>query len=344
MMNLHEIKDSANALASQFRARVSMAEAVAVMPTIQPGYSDFWEEVARSIDAGNSLSLSLPKVWPEALVSAVIAGEEAGKMEQVFAHISKTLMIQLSVRKLLMKLIYPAAIGIAGIVVFICIMVFVAPSTARVFRAQNANAITILSMAMESFFKAYWMVVIAGCVTAVIVFFKWASSEEGKETLVEFALGLPYVGVGLTDLFFGLWAEYMAMMAGAGLTTERSILLTQDVLPPSLRLGLVAFERDLSVRNLPLQDAANVALMREDDPRQDWPLFIRRAFIVGSRTGVLDEQFLVVAPELREQGIARVDVAISTASIGATVLAGILVALSFVAIYAPILGAVKTFR
>lgn len=344
MMNLKEIKESASALASQFRGHVPMAEAIVIMPTIQPKYAEYWEAVGRSIDAGNPLSSSLHEIWPEALVSAVIAGEEAGKMEAVFTHIAKAIQIQLDLRKLLMKLVYPAVIGVAGVLVFIGIMVLVAPKTARVFRSMEANPITALSMAMESFFLNYWMVVLAGAVGGAVVAYKWAESQEGKETLLELALSVPYVGLGLKDLYFGLWAEYMAMMAAAGITTDRAILLTLPLMPSSLQGGLAAFERDISVNNLPLEDAANVALMRDDDPRREWPLFIRRALILGDRTGVLDQELLRVAPELVEQGVTKVSRAIDFGNVGATVVAGLLVAMSFLAVYAPIVGAIKTFR
>lgn len=343
-MNLKEIKASASALASNFRGHIPMDEAVRTMVAVQPKYEEYWSDVERSVVAGNPLSQSLPTIWPDALVGAVKAGEESGKMEEVFAHITKATEIQLQLRKLLMKLTYPAGIGLAGVLVFILIMVLVAPNTARSFRAQDSNGITQLAFAMEAVFKPYWMMILAGVAVASVLAFKWATSEEGKGALTEIALQVPYLGPGLRDMYFGLWAEYMAMMSAAGITTDRAILLTVDLMPVSLRDGLVAFERDISVNNLSLEQAANVGALRADDPRQEWPLFIRRAFIVGDRAGDLDGEMQRIAPELIQQGVAKISVSIELGNVGATVLAGLLAASSFAGIYAPIIGAAKSFH
>lgn len=343
-MNLKEIKVSASALASSFRGRIPMDEAVGMMVSVQPKYAEYWADVERSVQAGNSLSQSLPAIWPEALVGAVMAGEESGKMEQVFAHITKATEIQLRLRKLLMKLMYPALISLAGLTVFVLIMVLVAPSTARTFRAQNSNGITQLALAMEAFFKPYWMMVLAALAGGAVIGYKWAISDEGKAAMAEMALQVPYLGPGLRDMYFGLWAEYMAMMSAAGITTDRAILLTVNLMPVSLRDGLVAFERDISVNNLSLEEAANSAMLHADDPRQEWPLFVRRAFIVGDRTGDLDGEMQRIAPELLEQGITKISLSIELANIGATVVAGLLAASSFVGIYGPIIGAAKSFH
>ena len=343
-MNLKQIKESARSLASQFRGNITMADAVRIMPTIQPSYAEYWENVANSIEAGNPLSASLPQVWPEALVSAVVAGEEAGKLEPVFSRITKAVDIQLSLRKQIFKLIYPGVIGTAGILAFIVIMVKVAPNIARTFRATESNAVTSLAMVMESFVLNYWLVILSGIGALLFFLTRWLSTEEGRATVLDIALSVPFLGHGLKDIYFGLWAEYMAMMTEAGIPTNRGVLLTLKVVPESLQGGFVAFERDLSINNLSVQDAASINLLREDDPRQEWPLFVRRALILGAQAGRLDSELQYAGEELVEQGVIKVTAALWTANVVATVFAAFLVAMSFVAVYAPILGSVKTFR
>lgn len=344
MMTLAEIKVAASTLASNCRGRLTMPEAVAMMVTVQPHYADFWREAERSIHAGNPLSTCLPAVWPAALVAAVKAGEESANMEQVFAQISKASEIQQQLRKLLMKLLYPAAIGLAGVVLFFFTMLFVAPNTARSFRAQDANAITQLALSMEALFVPYWPAVLAALVVSLAFGLKWAASTEGKAALSAIGLALPYLGPGLREMYFGIWAHYMAMLCAAGMSTDRAILLTLELMPLPLREGLLVFERDISRNNLALSTAANVASLSEADPRQLWPLFVRRAFIVGDRTGDLAGELQRIAPELIALGVEKISLAIEFGNIAATIIAGVLAASSFVGIYAPIIGAVKTFH
>lgn len=344
MMNLREITDSASDLASHIRCGVPTAEAVGVLAIAQPSYGPFWEDAARKVAAGNPLSDSLGEVWPAPMVSAIKAGEEVGKMDDVFSHVIDTLAIQAAMQRLLRKLIYPGLIALAGLVMFVLIMVFVAPSTARSFRASNANGITRLSLVMESFVLGFWPFIIAGCIGAAVAFYRWATSPAGKNRLIQWALQIPYFEQAVIDLYFGFWARYMAMMTSAGLPTSRAIQVTTPIMPESLRDGLAAFDHDISVRNLPLQDAANTQKMSAGDPRQRWPLFIRRAFITGDRAGSLDTQLLAASPELIRRGTERFEVILRGAEIVATAAAAALVALSFAGIYGPIIGAIKTYH
>lgn len=343
-MTLAEIKVAATTLASNCRARLTMLEAVAMMAKVQPKYTSFWREAERSIHAGNSLSTCLPAVWPAAQVAAVKAGEESGTLEQVFAQISKASEMQLQLKKLLMKLLYPAAISLAGVLLFFFTMVFVAPNTARSFRAQDANAITQLALAMEALLKPYWPVVLVVLALGLALGLKWAFSNEGKAVLVAIGFALPYLGPGLREMYFGLWAHYMALLCATGISTERAILLTLELMPQPLREGLLAFEQDISRNNLALSAAANIASLSAADPRQGWPLFVGRAFLVGDRTGDLAGELQRIAPELLAQGVEKISLSIEIGNLAATMIAGVLAASSFVAIYAPMIGAAKSFH
>lgn len=341
MMNLKQIFESSSALASQFRGNIPMAEAVGVMPSVQPLYAEFWQEVARSIEAGNRLSDSLPTIWPEALVSAVVAGEEAGKMESVMTRITDAVRIQLDLRKALTKMVYPAVIGLAGMTVFLGVMVFVAPKTIKSFKAVNLNLVSQLSLLLEEVVKGYWMVILAGLAAAIVAGVRWGATEEGKNTILEAMLRIPYLGPGLSQLFFGLWAQYMSLMYSAGIALDRAILLTVKVVPESLQEGFLAFERDLTIGNKPVSEAADITRLTLNDPRQEWPLFVRRALVIGDKTGAIDTELSRVSPELVLQGVEKVNRAIFFSNLMATTAAGIMVSMSFVAIYSPILSAMR---
>lgn len=346
MMTLDQIASSASSLASQFRGGVPMNQAVALMADIQPRYAEYWSDVAESIERGNALSKALPDVWPESLVSAVQAGEESGTMEAVFTRITKAIKIQQNLRKSIMKIAYPISIGIVGIVVFIGMMVFVVPNTVKAFGSTKAadNFMTALAMSMDAFFTEYWMIVLGAIATGFVLLAKWAQTEEGKDAILEIGLSIPYLGKGLSELYYGLWAEYMALMTGAGITLIRAVELTAKVVPASMREGFYAFVRDLSVNNLPVNEAVDIKRLAADDPRREWPLFIRKALTLGYVAGATDTELMQVAPELVEQGIEKVERAIFWGNVMATVMAAMLVAMSFFAIYMPIFSAIRTVR
>lgn len=346
MMNLKEIHESARTLASQFRGRVPMPDALQLMASVQPTHEEFWMSAVVSIEAGNPLSASLRGVWPPALVSAVIAGEASGDLESVFSRIVKTVRIQLDLRRTFMKLAYPAGIALAGVVVFINIMVFIVPMTTRAFGSKRGtgNFITEVALAMESFFTNYWMVFFGAVAGGVFLLVRWVKSEQGMSALQDMALGVPKLGDGLVELYFGLWSEYMALMFAAGIAIDRAVVLTVEVMPASLRGGFELFVNDLLINSVTLQQAVDPKRLSADDPRLQWPLFVRSALTSGHNTGEVDVEFMLIAPELVELGVTKVQTFIAIANGAAIAMAASLIGVSFMAIYLPMFAAMQGVR
>lgn len=345
MMTLNEIWEASGSLASQFRAQVEIQDAVGTMSSAQPHYAEFWEEAKVSVEAGNPLSVSLAAVWPDSLVGAVKAAEESGTMEEVFARVTEAVGIQIELRKTMMKLSYPIGIMVVAVLAFIVVMTFAVPMTTRSLGLKaDGNFMTSLAFAMEAFFLNSWVIVVAGVVGAVIFGVKWAQSEEGRKSMMEMGLKLPIVGEGLHLLSFGIWAKYMSLMFSAGIALDRSISLTVGTLPDSRQVGFEAFVRDISTNNYPVSYAANVANFSDDDARHQWPLFIRRAFLVGDKTGRIDDQMNVVAPELIKAGVRRIERGIEVGKVLATAVAGMLISLVLFAVYSPTFSAIRNLH
>lgn len=342
-MNLTEIADCSATLGAQLKAGIPINQATTILATLQPKRAEFWNEAAASIESGSPVSAALAKVWPESLVSAVIAGEQAGKNEEAFSRIESATMLQIELRRQLSKLLYPFAISVVGIVMFIVMMVVVVPMTSKSFTnaAQRNNFFTQLSMVMESFFKPYWPLVLAGVVGGVFLLYRWSQSEEGKQTFMNVGLTVPYLGQGLINLYFGVWAEYVALMIGAGIPTIEALKLTIKVLPERLRGGVEAFERDISAYNIPMSAAADPAKFGVTDPRNEWPLYVSRAFMVGESTGQIDTELARVSPLLVRQGTKELGRAIWVGNLVALILAASLIGMSFAAIYIPIFSAIQ---
>jgi type II secretory pathway component PulF len=119
-------------------------------------------------------------VWPTALVNALKAGEESGKVTDVLSQISESLNLQKTINEALSGLVYPAGVIVAALLNFLGLMVFAVPKTARTIHAENTNAITQLAVSMESFFNAYWPFLLMGLVLALLKLYTWVSSPEGR--------------------------------------------------------------------------------------------------------------------------------------------------------------------
>lgn len=311
---------------------------------MQPNYAEFWVRTMQEVQSGRLLSNSLGEVWPKTLVSAVRAGEQSGKMDSVLGRIEETIELQLSLRGTIMKLAYPAGMGIAGLGVFIGFMVFVLPMLAKSpGRTGASSPIFQLSAWLSVFILDNAMTLAIGLGVGIAVLIAWLKTEEARSLILDACLALPVIQDALRDMYFGLWANYMALMVAAGLPTTMALKLTAPVLPGALRESIEVFEHDLSANNRTLSDSADLAKLGKNDPRTKWwPFYISNAFIVAEQTGEIDKELLRVAPALIKEGIKTLNRVIAVANVVALAVSALLIVSPLAAYYNEIFSTIRT--
>jgi type II secretory pathway component PulF len=65
---------------------------------IQPEYENFWANAKASSERGEAVHQTMSAVWPTALVNALKAGEESGKVTDVIADFGVTKSAKQSMR------------------------------------------------------------------------------------------------------------------------------------------------------------------------------------------------------------------------------------------------------
>lgn len=338
LMNLNELKISANALGSYFSVGVPPEEIMGDLAVLQEDYAGHWEGARQSVAAGNLISASLVDVWPPALVSAVKAGEKAGKMDGVLSHIVHSLDVQTKVDDALKKLRYPTGVGVMAFALVFWIMAFVAPKNARALRAEDANLVTQTAMVLEKVVQNFGFAILATVLAAGYMFVKWVRTPAGKDAALDFLLQVPYLNVALVHLYFGLWSDTLSMILEAGIPMPEGLRLTAPVLPQSLRPGVLALASDLVDRNISVQDGVKLTKMKEGDPRLTWPKLVRHAFIVGDRTGTFDSQLRKVGGVLVDEGVRRMVAVAQMAEVLVYAVGGSAIGLAFIGVYSPIVA------
>ena len=160
--------------------------------------------------------------------------------------------------------------------------------------------------------------------------------------ILDVLLQVPVVKIALRDMYFGLWANYVAMMVASGITTTESLRLTKVILPSALQESVAVFESDLSVNNRSMSDAANLSKQKPGDARATWwPFYIANAFIVAEQTGLVDQELLRVAPSLIKEGVSTLNTVIAVANVGALALSATLIVSPLAAYYAEIFAAIQ---
>ncbi len=344
-MKLHEISACASAIGNQIKAGIPLDQALHRLVRMQPKYEEFWEQTAISVRSGQPLSDSLASVWPPALVGAVRAGEQSGKLEDVFTRIEETVALQMNLRQSMFRLAYPAGMGLAGLGVFLGFMVFVLPGLAKSLHTKSQSFVFELSSWLSGFVDQNWAYLLGAVALGIAVLVSWLQTDEAKELILDAMLGIPVVKDALRDMYFGLWANYMAVMVAAGIATVEALKLTAVVLPVRMRSSIHAFERDLSANNFSMADAADLAKQSPDDPRSIWwPFYVSSAFMVAEQTGEIDAEMMRVAPSLVKEGIKTLDRVLAVANAVALAISAFLIVSPLAAYYVEIFTAIRQAR
>lgn len=242
-----------------------------------------------------------------------------------------------------MKLAYPIGMGLAGLSVFLGFMVFVLPMLAKSLgRSGSTSPIFQFSAWLSVFVLDNYLILAVGIGVGIAVVITWLKTEEARNSIIDLFLVIPVLREALRDMYFGLWANYMALMVAAGIPTTTALKTTAPVLPGALRQSIDAFEHDLSKNNLSMSDSSDLAKLSQSDPRsQWWPFYISNAFIVAEQTGVIDKELLRVAPALIKEGVKRLDSIIAVANVAALAVSAALIISPLAAYYTEIFSSIQ---
>lgn len=341
-MKLKQIGTAAAALGNQIKAGIPIDQALIRLGQMQPAYADFWQRATLTVQSGKPLSDVLVEIWPETMIAAVKAGERSGTLDTVFGRIEETVELQLQLRATMLKLAYPLGMGLAGIVVFCGFMIFVLPGLAKSLNTKSAGMVFELSAWMSAAAQENPTTLAAGLVVGIVALVAWLRTAEAQALILDVLLQVPVVKIALRDMYFGLWANYVAMMVASGITTTESLRLTKVILPSALQESVAVFESDLSVNNRSMSDAANLSKQKPGDARATWwPFYIANAFIVAEQTGLVDQELLRVAPSLIKEGVSTLNTVIAVANVGALALSATLIVSPLAAYYAEIFAAIQ---
>lgn len=156
--------------------------------------------VHERIREGYSLSAGLknfPKAFPKVYVATIQAGEEAGHLGEVLAHLADYLDRQEQIRqKVVQALIYPALLTFVSLTIVLFLLTYVTPQIINVF-AESNKALplsTTILLSVSLFIKDYGLLILGGIAAIVILFFRLLRIETFRKHVDTFLLRLPLIG------------------------------------------------------------------------------------------------------------------------------------------------------
>ncbi len=192
-------------------------------------------KIRQVVRDGVNFSVALKKASPSfgpLYCSLAAAGEASGALDTILkrqAHYLKTLAELQS--RLILAMIYPAFLVVAGIGVSIVFVTTLIPQLTALIASTPGGKIPLgaaILIGAAAFLKKWWIVMILVIVASAIFFKAWKDNDANKPAWDRMKLKLPMVGPVITSRFYVQFLETMANLVANGLPLLRALELSRD--------------------------------------------------------------------------------------------------------------------
>jgi type II secretory pathway component PulF len=192
-------------------------------------------KIRQIVRDGVNFSAALKKVSPSfgsLYCSLAAAGEASGALDTILkrqAHYLKTLAELQS--RLVLAMIYPAFLVLAGIGVSIVFVTTLIPQLTQLIESTPGGKIPLgaaILIGISDFLAKWWIVMLLTLIASFIFFKAWKDNEANKPAWDKMKLRLPLIGRVITSRFYVQFLETMANLVGNGLPLLRALELSRD--------------------------------------------------------------------------------------------------------------------
>ena len=191
-------------------------------------------KIRQIVRDGVNFSVALKKVSPSfgpLYCSLAAAGEASGALDDILkrqAHYLKTLA-ELQAR-LILAMIYPAFLILAGIGVSIVFVTTLIPQLTSLIESSGGKIPlgAAILIGLSDFLTKWWLVMVITIIGTFFFFKAWKDNEANKPAWDRIKLRLPLIGPVITSRFYVQFLETMANLVGNGLPLLRALELSRD--------------------------------------------------------------------------------------------------------------------
>ena len=192
--------------------------------------------MAEDMDSGKTLSQCLaaqPETFDRVFVSLIRAGEQTGRVPEVFKNLSDSLKWQDELASQTKKLlIYPVMvlIVVSGVILFL--LTFLVPQVTTLLKTMNVALPpqTKVLIALSGFVKGWWPLLLALPVVAVAGTSLAVRRSNRIAYLFDYAkLHVPFIGPILQKIILARCASFFALMYESGVTVLESLKTSEDI-------------------------------------------------------------------------------------------------------------------
>ena len=179
-------------------------------------------QVGDDVQKGDSLATALsryPEAFGDVFVSLVQTGEVSGTLDDVLEHTARYLeraeVLRLKVEAALR---YPTFVVMAMVGALVIVNLVVIPAFAKLFAGYKAQLplMTRIVIGVSDFTVAWWPVLLALVVGAIVAFNFWRRTPSGKYAWDRFKLRIPVAGSIINKATLARFARSFALSTKSG--------------------------------------------------------------------------------------------------------------------------------
>jgi type IV pilus assembly protein PilC len=311
--------------------------------TENPRFREVLSSVLEDIEGGKMLSQGMaafPTVFSPVFVSLIRAGEQAGRLTEVFESLAKALKWQdelvSQTRKLL---IYPAVVSVVVLAVVVFLLVYLVPQVTTLLKTMGLQLPlqTRMLIGMSNFVVNYWFVCLAVPVlTIAALAFVIRTNPKAAYYFDYIKLRAPVIGPILQKIILARFASFFALMYQSGITILDAMKSSEDIAGNRVVSdGLQRAGQQISGGESLSEAFQNLGL---------FPPLVIRMMRVGESTGALDAALLNVNYFYERDVRESIDKALKLLEPTLTLVLGGILALILFSVLTPIydiLGQIK---
>lgn len=193
------------------------------------------DDLRVSLDAGRELSTAMrrhPEVFSDFYVSVVRVGETTGQLDEAFNRLFGYLEFEREVRERIKTALRYPTIVVLVITGAIAIVNFaVIPAFAKIFAASKVPLplLTRVLVATSDAFLAFWPLILAAVVGAIVGFMAYTGTEQGRYNWDRFKLRIPIAGSIILKATLARFARAFSLASRAGVPIVQTLTVVAAV-------------------------------------------------------------------------------------------------------------------
>ena len=250
-------------------------------------------KVKEDVESGGTLSDALathPKQFDTLYTNMISAGENGGILdvilERLSQHMEKAMKLK---REIKAAMIYPSVVISAAVIVTTVLMVFVIPTFADLFSSFGSALPlpTQIVINMSNFVMTWWYLIFGSLGFGIFMFFRFLSTERGKEVIHPIALKIPIFGDIIKKVAVARFTRTLGTMLSSGVPIMEALNICART------AGNKVVERDVLRSRVAISEGKTMV-----EPLSEsvvFPPMVVQMIGVGEQTGALDAMLTKIA-------------------------------------------------